>query len=480
MNTETIYGNHGRLEYEYFQPVYLSFVKSNNNIKVTKVEVPAIYFAGTVKKDNLEKSLDQIGLTLDVALTLSAIGNVIKLRHLTKLQQLGRITLASIEITSGFADIMVRYSDLCQGNENFCKAFQQYNTYLQLGLLSSGLIRAKFNSVRNNAKEEYVQHRETLVNKYGESDSKIKELDGHFEVIDMAGGLVSYPKVRKALEEVSVILKSKGIDRVQVERVLRQSDNLKYLEENSGLIVEISNEIRKGHFTDGDLLKIFRKAVNADFVRDLLPKSFVSALKRFGKTEDEIVSYFKNYHNIHTKGDFFEIIEEVLQKGNNYSLTRDETYAIWGYTTNFFYRDLNTWIREGINSSKTYELAKIMKDGLRKLPNYEGTAFRALELNGEILNTFLDLHKKGSKVTYKEFISAGSTKGAAFFDKGEKNVKLIMNVKRAPDISDYADGIRFRGYDPKELLLRRGSYFEVLEIKNIGDNKWEIYLNQLN
>ncbi|WP_369049336.1 hypothetical protein [Tenacibaculum sp. UWU-22] len=121
-----------------------------------------------------------------------------------------------------------------------------------------------------------------------------------------------------------------------------------------------------------------------------------------------------------------------------------------------------------------------MKDGLRKLPNYEGTAFRALELNGEILNTFLDLHKKGSKVTYKEFISAGSTKEAAFFDKGEKNVKLIMNVKRAPDISNYADGIRFRGYDPKELLLRRGSYFEVLEVKNIGGNKWEIYLNQLN
>ena len=108
---------------------------------------------------------------------------------MTRLQRLGRVTLASVEITSGFADVMVRYTDLCEGNEDFCEAFQEYNTYLQLGLLSSGLIRAKFNSVRNNASEEYTKHRETLVTKYGENDTKIKELDGHFGVLNSEGKL---------------------------------------------------------------------------------------------------------------------------------------------------------------------------------------------------------------------------------------------------------------------------------------------------
>ncbi|WP_369049324.1 hypothetical protein [Tenacibaculum sp. UWU-22] len=54
MLAKTAYGN-SLLEYKYFQPVCLGFV-NNNNIKLTKVEVPAIYFAGTVKKDNLEKT----------------------------------------------------------------------------------------------------------------------------------------------------------------------------------------------------------------------------------------------------------------------------------------------------------------------------------------------------------------------------------------------------------------------------------------
>ena len=205
MNSKTIYGKYGRLEYQNFQPVYLGFIKDTDKIRITKVEVPAIYFAGTVKKDNLEKSLDQIGLTLDVALTLSAVGNVAKLRHLSKLQQIGRITLASVEITSGFADIMVRYTDLCEGNEDFCKAFQEYNTYLQLGLLSSGLIRAKFKTTRNNAKEEYIKHRDVLVNKYGETNPKIKELDLHF---GLANGVDDFVDGVNKTDELADVLEA--------------------------------------------------------------------------------------------------------------------------------------------------------------------------------------------------------------------------------------------------------------------------------
>jgi len=87
-----------------------------------------------------------------------------------------------VEITSGTADILIRYSDLCEGNEAFCKAFQEYNTYLQLGLLGSGLLKAKFTASRAKAQEAYETQRDVLVHKLGVDDPVIKELDGHFGV----------------------------------------------------------------------------------------------------------------------------------------------------------------------------------------------------------------------------------------------------------------------------------------------------------
>ena len=185
--TETKYGRYGSLFYKYFQPIYIVFENGTKG-KITKTTVPAIYFAGTAKKDNLEKSLDQIGLITDVALTLSAVGNFTKLKYLTNLQKLGRITIGTVEVTSATADILVRYTDLCEGNEAFCNAFQEYNTYLQLGLLGSGLLQAKFNVSRAKAKTAYEEQRNVLINKYGTDDARIKELDGHFGV-KVANGL---------------------------------------------------------------------------------------------------------------------------------------------------------------------------------------------------------------------------------------------------------------------------------------------------
>ncbi len=290
--------------------------------------------------------------------------------------------------------------------------------------------------------------------------------------------LAKFPNIRKSLEEISPILKTKGIDRYQFEDVIRRSDNLDYLEENAELLTEIANEIGKGKYSDEDLLKIFKDAVNGDFVKDLLPKKFVNSLKKFGKSEEEIFDYFRKYHNVHTKGDFFKSIEDILVKSNTSRLARDEAYAIWGYTTNFFYGDLNRWLREGKNIVKTKEISELLDKSIRKLPKYSGNAFRAIELDGKALTAFLAKHQKGMKVPYDEFTSAGSSKGAAFFDKPSKNVKLIMEVKDAPDISDFADGIKFRGYQRKELLLPRGSEFQVTG-RDFVNGIYEIRLIQI-
>ncbi len=54
-----------------------------------------------------------------------------------------------------------------------------------------------------------------------------------------------------------------------------------------------------------------------------------------------------------------------------------------------------------------------------------------------------------------------------------------MQVSNAPDISIFADGIKFRGYQPKELLLYTGRKFEVVEVK-LENGIHTIRMNQIN
>lgn len=217
-------------------------------------------------------------------------------------------------------------------------------------------------------------------------------------------GFNEFPAIRKALNEVDPILNSAGFDRYRFEKLLRNSDNLRYLEENAGLLPEIARKIKpKMQYTDNDILKIFSDAVNSDYVKALLPTNYVNTLKTFGKTEEDIVTYFRNYHNVYTKGEFFTQIEEVLLKSNPHGLTPDEAYAVWGYTTNYFYRDLNQWLREGSNIGKTTEITKLLKQALQKVPKYNGTAYRTIELKGADLTEFLKKYSiKGNTVEFSD------------------------------------------------------------------------------
>jgi hypothetical protein len=321
-----------------------------------------------------------------------------------------------------------------------------------------------------------------------------KNADGSFGVrVELAGTnlLALYPNIRKSLSEIDGILKSAGFDRYRFENLLRQSDNLKYLEENANLLPEIAGKIKpKMQYTDADVLKIFKDAVNSDFVKMLLPSDFVASLKTFGRlddngvlvkfTDDEIVNYFRNYHNVYTKGEFFTQIENILLKNNLYNLTKKEAYMLWGYTTNLFYRNLNICLRDGKYTTEIADIVSTLKSAMQKVPKYNGTAYRALEFKGNSLTQFLNKYGvEGSEVTFDDFLSAGSTKEAAFFDKPEKNVRIIMEVKDAPIISSVADGIKFRGYTPEELLLNTGRKFIIQKVNN-KNGIYEIIMNQVN
>ncbi|MGE4514998.1 MAG: hypothetical protein AB7E26_14480 [Chryseobacterium sp.] len=47
-----------------------------------------------------------------------------------------------------------------------------------------------------------------------------------------------------------------------------------------------------------------------------------------------------------------------------------------------------------------------------------------------------------------------------------------MEVKNAPIISDFADGIKIRGYAKDELLLERGRKFEIKNYKEVNDKHY--------
>lgn len=115
---------------------------------------------------------------------------------------------------------------------------------------------------------------------------------------------------------------------------------------------------------------------------------------------------------------------------------------------------------------------------MQKVSKYNGTAYRAIELNGTAITDFLNKHQVGSIVPYDDFVSCGSNQTSAFFNKPNKNIRLVMEVKSDPIISDFADGIKFRGYAKDELLLLRERKFKVLSNNNNNNNNgvWEISL----
>ena len=83
--------------------------------------------------------------------------------------------------------------------------------------------------------------------------------------------------------------------------------------------------------------------------------------------------------------------------------------------------------------------------------------------------------KKGKIINYKSFTSCGTSEAASFINKSDKNILLIIKVKDAPIISDFADGIKIRGYAKEELLLLRNRKFKVDNIEEI-DNNYLIHL----
>ncbi|MEM8531927.1 MAG: hypothetical protein AAGF95_13875 [Chloroflexota bacterium] len=224
------------------------------------------------------------------------------------------------------------------------------------------------------------------------------------------------------------------------------------------------------------------ETVTPEMMQAALPDDFVAALRTFGKSDDDIYAYFANYHNGRSGQGFLNDITTFMESANVHGLTDAEAFAVWGYTTNYFYRDLNGWLRTGTNVAQTAEMRALINSGLAKLPDYSGThVYRGISIDDSQLQNFLNSYSAGSTTTWNDFTSAGGSLDASFAGRPDVNVVFSIEHLNAKDISDLADGVRYGGMPPPELLLPSGSEVRVMEPPRFdpATNRWFITVTQV-
>ncbi len=230
-------------------------------------------------------------------------------------------------------------------------------------------------------------------------------------------------------------------------------EKLKNVADNIGEIEDFKGGYQAWKLANGG--RVF-KEVTKDIAKQELPTDFVNALKKMDFTEDKILESFAKYHNDND----FRFFNEVGGLMKKYpQLNKTDVNLLWGYTTNIFYKNLNLWLREATNVSKTKSIKELLNSTLSKMDNFrQPIIYRGIGRSGDV-SKYLNEYIPGTKHTWSAFTSCGSSHKASFIDKAD----VIFEIRHldAKDISDFADGIKFRDYPRSELLIKSGSEFKV-------------------
>lgn len=252
-----------------------------------------------------------------------------------------------------------------------------------------------------------------------------------------------------------------------------------------GLVVDLSGIVAVPANTGAQRLAISPppvEEVDDGYARKKLPDCFKAAMVSFGRNLDTVVRYFRDYHNIRSDKRFFNDADKIIDD-NPHGLNDCDVYALWGYTTNLFYRELNRWLREGSHRDQTREISNLINRALDKLPNYpKPTVYRALEIPENQLQEFLRSYRTGNRNVWDGFISCGGTMDGSFAGRPRVNVVFEITHLTGKDISELADGIRYGGMEPPEVMIRDGRTFESLGSPVFDETrgKWIIRVRQLN
>lgn len=473
-------------ETQYVHPLDLVYFIDKNSEDLTPMLLPAI----VVKSMSDEAEWKEINLRIRIGVDILAI--VVGIATLGAASPL-LVAMAAVDVTLATADILVAISEdalmKTKDGQDFIKSWNRI--MLVGGVLTAGplLIRGAFKTggklIAKATNPDTINFLRTSLQNLLK---RVKNLPD-FKALSMEiitnlrlefNNSILITRLENLRQLGVLIIKGE----VKVKGIFKKEYVLIYEGEVIGrgnlkeLIRSVDSIIKNGGKNVEDYLKALVKEINYQSVKTLLGEEFIKALTWLkGLSKQKIIDYFMKYHNVYGLR-FFNEINLLLLKYSK--LTRTEALILWGYTTNLFYFQLNNSLRLGTGLRKTRAIAKLLTSALKKMPVYNGPAYRAIKLEGKALAKFLSDHQVGKKVTYKDFVSCGSTKQAAFFNKPGKNIFIKFNtVKNAPIISDFADGIRFRGYKPHELLLHQNGKFKVVSFDKVKRG-YLIELKQIN
>jgi hypothetical protein len=172
-----------RNEYELFQPIELIIIDDEDKVLFPAAKIPAFYLRGIDEKEDWTAIKNHLNLQADIALTLTGFGNLAHLKKTHKGYQIIKGTLALIEITSSVADIMMNYTSICNGEEEFCNELRKYTFWLQIASASGDLLVTRI-AKRSGKKvlDNLDQIDKTKINA-SNPDIAVKELKEHLEEV---------------------------------------------------------------------------------------------------------------------------------------------------------------------------------------------------------------------------------------------------------------------------------------------------------
>lgn len=150
-------------------------------------------------------------------------------------------------------------------------------------------------------------------------------------------------------------------------------------------------------------------------------------------------------------------------------LTDKEEHALLNYISSDSYK-LNDMLRNDYELPDRYEDMKVNLDSaLSKMNDYEGTAYRVLDIyDKDLLDKFIERNEVGKPITFSEYLSFSSKKG--YNDDG--NVFIFTNSNKAKDVRQYNPG-------ESEVLYPRDSTFLVQWVGE-KDGKYFILWGDIN
>lgn len=150
------------------------------------------------------------------------------------------------------------------------------------------------------------------------------------------------------------------------------------------------------------------------------------------------------------------IVEEDV---SSEELTIEERGSIMRYITSKAYI-INDALRNDYElSDSEKEMVRTLNIALSKMPKYKGDLTRSLNIaDDEQLETFIERHKVGEVVKYKEFIS--TTKGERYNPRGNIQI-IIFGAQKGADISEL-------NQSEQEVLYRTNSKFKVINMKEFN------------